>query len=313
MKGEIRELPEECHAIVLHRFKFRRLEGGISLPSTFLSPIDQEESIEKKEEAKGSIEIKREEGRGDEGGELLDELPFELREMVLVFLVESKDWKSIDRASRTNWRWRNEIEFLWKKFAQRSSLLEDEATWSEYGKGWKWLSACVLNGIAADQPRIGFGKTIRIANEAQYEGEFNDSGKKHGIGKMRWHNGDRFIGSWKEDGKEGSGTMLWENGDSYAGGWKSDLRDGFSTYIYANGGHFRGYYSNDERHGEGVYTWPDGDRFEGTWVLGGRKGMGTFVTKEGERIQQEWNENPFVSYSSSLPSKLADNVTIVSA
>ncbi|PRP83195.1 MORN repeat-containing protein [Planoprotostelium fungivorum] len=228
----------------------------------------------------------------------LDVVPEEIREMIFDELILSGDWRSVVQASRVNLRWKNLIDFLWRRYATRNRLILDEQLWTSLGRDWKWLTACVTK----DQFKIGFGRTARLHTEAQYDGEFKDN-LKHGIGRMSWFNGDRFIGHWASDCKNGHGTMMWENGDSYVGGWENDFRHGHSLYTYSNGGKFEGNYLNDERHGPGIYTWPDGDRYEGEWISGGRRGRGVFVKANGEREEQEWTESPYVSYSNALPPK----------
>jgi len=162
---------------------------------------------------------------------------------------------------------------------------------------------CLSRQISKDEVKNGFGTMSSQIAEIRYEGEIRE-GKKEGIGRIWWSNGDRYLGDWKKDSKEGFGFMMWENGDRYEGWWKADLREGpGARYTYANGGLFQGSYHNDERHGPGVFTWPDGDRFEGAWKCGGRHGHGVLVLKTGHRIEQDWNEPHYVNYSDTLPIK----------
>lgn len=37
---------------------------------------------------------------------------------------------------------------------------------------------------------------------------------------MRYSNGDRYEGNWKNDKRSGKGEMRYANGDSYVGNWK---------------------------------------------------------------------------------------------
>jgi len=138
----------------------------------------------------------------------------------------------------------------------------------------------------------------------RYEGEWLD-GKRNGVGKISWDNGDRYLGDWSQDSKQGHGFMRWENGDFYEGPWFSDMRHGDSvSYSYANGGRYEGTYTNDERHGAGRFYWPDGDYYEGVWQSGGRSGNGVLVlAKEGKRVEQQWHEDPSSNYSAELPAK----------
>jgi len=232
-------------------------------------------------------------------------LPDEMRLEIFAKFIEENDWESLAAASRVNWRWNLEIEELWRKHAERAQLLKDEEIWAKKGKNWKWLCKCLTNTIQQSEIKTGFGstETVTTPGESKFEGEWKD-GKKEGVGRMWWNNGDRYIGDWKNDAKDGFGYMIWEHGDQYEGPWKQDLRHGpNSYYTYLNGGVFKGSYTNDERHGEGSFIWPDGDCFKGTWQSGGRKGKGTLILKDGTTFEQEWNESPYVNYSDELPAK----------
>jgi len=236
---------------------------------------------------------------------LLEMLPNEMRAEIFSKLIEDQDWTTLGRACAVSWRWKIEIERLWRNHCTRNNLLVDEENWMKKGKHWKWVSACVTKIFDKEENKEGFGtcqKTSYGPVEIKYEGEWKDN-KKNGVGRIWWSNGDRYLGDWANDSKEGFGYMMWENGDSYEGNWRADLREGSDCkYTYANGGVFQGCYTNDERHGEGSFIWPDGERFVGTWKAGGRFGKGTLYTKNGP-VDQEWEESPFVNYSEALPAK----------
>lgn len=232
-------------------------------------------------------------------------LPDEMRLEIFSKLIEENNWESLNTASRVNWRWRAEIDELWRKHAERQQLLKDEDMWAKKGKNWKWVSACLTKTFAQEEEKTGFGSSQKIVavGESKYEGEWQDS-KKNGVGRIWWHNGDRYLGDWVNDAKDGYGFMIWENGDRYEGTWRQDLRHGDkSQYFYSNGGFFCGTYVNDERQGNGEFVWPDGDKFVGVWQSGGRRGKGQLILKDGTVIEQEWNESPYVNYSDILPEK----------
>lgn len=44
---------------------------------------------------------------------------------------------------------------------------------------------------------------------ATYEGNYTD-GKKAGIGKMTYPNGDEYTGEWKDNAMEGEGTYVYK-------------------------------------------------------------------------------------------------------
>jgi len=236
-----------------------------------------------------------------------DLVPAEMRSEIFEKLIANKDWETLIQAANVNWSWKEEIDFLWRKYCEKHDLLVDEAIWNKSGRNWKWICVCLSKVFQQDEMKDGVGCTPKNPQakvlEARYEGEFKDN-KKHGVGRVWWSNGDRYVGEWRNDCKQGFGYMMWENGDRYEGTWTRDLRDGSNAkYNYSNGGLFEGTYLSDERHGPGAFIWPDGDRFEGTWKAGGRTGTGVLILANGTKIEQEWNESPYVNYSEGLPSK----------
>jgi hypothetical protein len=69
----------------------------------------------------------------------------------------------------------------------------------------------------------------------QYQGQYDEFGKKCGFG--RWtYNGNNI----------------------YEGMWKDDVQSGYGRFIYQNGGYYQGEYKNGHRHGNGVYVDKDG-------------------------------------------------------
>lgn len=67
--------------------------------------------------------------------------------------------------------------------------------------------------------------------EFEYEGEFQ-SGLLHGKGKLRYFNGDTFIGDFDNDLPNGSGTFTSNNGKkTYSGEWKLGRKEGNGEYI----------------------------------------------------------------------------------
>ena len=49
---------------------------------------------------------------------------------------------------------------------------------------------------------------------------------RHGVGAMRYRNGNVYEGSWMDDHRAGKGTMRFETGDVYEGEWRGNLQHG---------------------------------------------------------------------------------------
>lgn len=86
---------------------------------------------------------------------------------------------------------------------------------------------------------------------ANFEGETNADGKKHGWGKLTWDDGDCFEGEFQDDEKI-KGTFRWSSGDTYEGQWKNDLMHGQGNYLYADGRSYSGWWEKGYRHGLGA-------------------------------------------------------------
>jgi hypothetical protein len=87
---------------------------------------------------------------------------------------------------------------------------------------------------------------------ANFEGETDASGRKHGWGKLTWDDGDCFEGEFKDDEKV-RGTFHWGTGDSYEGQWLQDLMHGQGRYDYADGRSYLGNWEKGYRHGHGAW------------------------------------------------------------
>ena len=51
---------------------------------------------------------------------------------------------------------------------------------------------------------------MTYANKDSYTGDWI-SGKKHGLGKYKYHNGDIYDGSWEKDQRHGKGTFTYKS------------------------------------------------------------------------------------------------------
>ena len=87
----------------------------------------------------------------------------------------------------------------------------------------------------------------------------------NGQGTFIWHNGDGYIGDWKDSKKNGHGTLTLANGDKYVGDWTSGMRNGQGTYTFADGDKYVGQWMGDKRNGQGTFTGYDGSKIVGEW------------------------------------------------
>ena len=86
------------------------------------------------------------------------------------------------------------------------------------------------------------------------------------------------------------GVLLFEkikyvNGDEYLGETKNGLCDGAGAYSFANGDRYEGYFRDDQKHGGGTYFCANGDVFYGTWDNNVIEGKGKFVGHDGTIVE----------------------------
>ncbi|KAF0699388.1 Aste57867_10049 [Aphanomyces stellatus] len=123
---------------------------------------------------------------------------------------------------------------------------------------------------------------------AWYEGDY-DNGKKQGLGKMLFPNGDTFHGQWNNDIIHGQGTLMYKNGDIFSGSYEYGIKQGKGTYEFAedksqlignwvqntivdgkwlfkDGGYCTGHFENATPIGLCLYQFPNGLQQEGEYV-----------------------------------------------
>ncbi|KAJ8246706.1 hypothetical protein GJAV_G00254500 [Gymnothorax javanicus] len=140
--------------------------------------------------------------------------------------------------------------------------------------------------------RHGVGKAV-LPNGDTYQGSY-ENGKRGGQGTYRFKNGARYIGEYEMNKKHGDGTFYYPDGSKYEGGWVEDQRQGHGLYTYPNGDTYDGEWFHHQRHGQGTYTYRDtGSRYVGTWVMGKMEGGGEYIHLN-HRYQGNFNNNnPF--------------------
>lgn len=163
---------------------------------------------------------------------------------------------------------------------------------------------------------------VTYQNGCTYEGDFNGEKQKHGQGVYTWVEADEdegfkkiasYEGSYADGKKNGVGKMVFPNGDVYHGEWKDNKMEGEGTYTYAKTKDiYSGTWVNNKKQGEGCYeygedssklqgTWENGSFVSGDWLLEGAGsysgkfqsgkpvGPGTFkyangITQDGEYV-----------------------------
>ena len=125
-------------------------------------------------------------------------------------------------------------------------------------------------GIISNGKPNGKGKLV--FHDLNYEGDFLN-GKRHGNGIQSWtsglHQGESYLGEWKNDERDGYRIHVWPDGRKYTGKWKSNRQNGKGVLTNANGDSYNGHFKDDQPEGEGIHTKADGSIiFKGQWTKG---------------------------------------------
>lgn len=109
--------------------------------------------------------------------------------------------------------------------------------------------------------------------DGKYKGFSLDGKTRHGLGTMKYSNGDEYYGLFAYNKREGKGKMKYANGNFYEGEWKNDVKHGFGTMKYANGNVYIGSWQNNKRHGKGTLRYKNGVIVEGAFENGELKSV----------------------------------------
>ncbi|XP_062313435.1 radial spoke head 1 homolog [Osmerus eperlanus] len=110
----------------------------------------------------------------------------------------------------------------------------------------------------------------------EYEGDRNEAGERHGVGKAVLPNGDTYQGMYENGKRCGQGTYRFKNGARYIGEYYMNLKHGQGIFYYPDGSKYEGTWVEDQRQGHGIYTYPNEDTYDGEWLCHQRHGQGTY-------------------------------------
>lgn len=108
--------------------------------------------------------------------------------------------------------------------------------------------------------------------------------------KVKYPNGDYYVGKWKKKAPHGKGIMKYANGDVYEGWWYYGQRNAHGVMTYKNGAKYEGEWLIDEREGKGKFTSSDGSIYEGDWEKGVKHGYGNMKYSDGSSYEGQWNK-----------------------
>lgn len=134
----------------------------------------------------------------------------------------------------------------------------------------------------------------------KFQGDCTYSGSRdavtrlpHGSGAMLFSSSSCvYVGEWVLGKRSGVGRMVWANGDQYEGMWEDDaMSGGQGEFLRAiDGGYYRGAWKDGKAHGSGKAV--VGHRqYEGEWVQGTLEGHGSFRFDSGSIYDGPWKAN----------------------
>ena len=146
-----------------------------------------------------------------------------------------------------------------------------------HGEGrMKWANGEVYVGHWKKGKRHGHGKMRYEDPNFIYIGEWLDDAIHRGT--MKYPDGSKYVGYFKNDAMYGLGTMTWPKGTTYTGEWRNNERNGPGTLrVIENRVYIKEYLGNwehDKKNGWGTMNWPDGDSYTGEWRNNDRHGLG---------------------------------------
>ena len=134
--------------------------------------------------------------------------------------------------------------------------------------------------------RHGQGK-MTFHNGNVYEGTYINN-MQNGYGIMRYSDGGLYKGEWKNDNRHGYGTMKYRDGDVYQGHWKNDKRDGTGIIKVDGVGIYEGQWENDMQQGNGKMIYASKAFYEGQWKNGEPHGQGRMIFPDGGIYEGQW-------------------------
>lgn len=131
-----------------------------------------------------------------------------------------------------------------------------------------------------------------------YDGEWNNEGRKHGVGHLTLADGTRYVGQFQNGFCHGHGVSRFPDGSVFEGEFENGKYSGFGVFTRSDGMRFEGKFYNGRVDGEGLITFPDGTHgrprqeghFTGTELLARKRANDTVKrAQQAAKIAQSIN------------------------
>ncbi|KAL4487454.1 hypothetical protein ABPG72_006974 [Tetrahymena utriculariae] len=165
-------------------------------------------------------------------------------------------------------------------YSQSDRLIEEKNDQQRNRKTSQQLNSSSKQSKASQQDIVFFPNGYYIGEVQQKV--------PHGQGKMYFHKGNRYEGSFVDGLYEGKGVFYYIGGNKYTGEWKNNLREGHGMYRWANGTIYIGEYFQNAKYGKGTIKFHNGERYEGLFKDNNFDGKGTYYFTDGVRFEGEF-------------------------
>jgi hypothetical protein len=130
---------------------------------------------------------------------------------------------------------------------------------------------------------------LRISLAATYQVTMV-AGRISGDGKLKFKNGDTYIGSFRDGQRDGKGYTEFANGDQYEGAYKDDLPDGPGLFLESDGMEYQGAWKAGKFDGIGSIKYALGGGYVGAWQAGQFHGKGVLTyAGSGRKLEAEFD------------------------
>ncbi len=97
-----------------------------------------------------------------------------------------------------------------------------------------------------------------------YRGYFNKDGEPEVVGIRTSNSGKKYSGEFKRGKRNGVGKGEYADGNIYWGQYKDNLKEGYGTYQWKSDGmKYTGQSKNGHKNGYGINRWPNGGTYYG--------------------------------------------------
>ena len=158
------------------------------------------------------------------------------------------------------------------------------------------------NKLIIEKNEINYISNRKRFKDGLYEGIIIN-GKREIKGIMKYKNGSKYEGQWKNDKRHGKGIYTTQNynnpnyaGILYEGEFNNDKIEGYGIGKYSSGDQYEGEWKNNKQYGRGILNYIGGGKYVGEWKYGKLNGEGIYYLKIGERFEGKFIDNKYNGY-----------------